>query len=392
MMSIPQSHRIIHLSLMVLLPLILAAPLRADPPTTSRAADCAPDFLTANIKDLENPDFFIREDASQRLMDCGPGLYSPLQEAFAKTTYHDLRRRIHEIVREVFLTQRLGPPRAFLGIQHTASNVQGQYDPRVPGDRTALSISHVFRGSAAHRAGLRPGDLIMMLNHVPGTVDQPALEFTNWFRQQRPGVQCTLGVFRGGLGMRFEMGKSAGFEPEDFRSIQAQVLRTQNDPRVPVGAAALQIQQLGKIDPRLGVNTGDLIVALDDQLLDPQNAWQLLMEWTGQFAKPGPGLLVDQDRNEQKRRDLRGLRGPRSRSLQILRGGQWLELSATLRRMPMFLQEQNPALTHTVDVAAAESAMSEFSDWWQTQFDTHGRLANPDDDPRWLLRPQRSWK
>jgi hypothetical protein len=364
--------------------------LSADPTTSSAPADCTPAFIASNMKALESPDFFIREEASQSLMDCGPGIYETLKQHFVDSPYQDVRRRIFEIAREVFLTQRLGPPRAFLGIQHTASNLRGQVDPRVPADRTALCINHVFRGSAAHRIGLRPGDLIMMLNNAPGTADHPALAFTDWFRQQRPGVKCKLGVFRGGVGLRFQMGDTAGFEPEDFRSIQAQVLRHQTDGRVPVGAGALQIQQLGKVDPRLGLKTGDLIVALDDQLIDAREPWQILMEWTGSYINAGPGAMNPQERMERKRPNPRS---PRSKSLQILRGGQWMELDATLRRMPMFLQEiQNPASTHTMNPAAIEPAIAEFNEWWRTQFDPQDRLTNPDEDPRWLLRPQRNWK
>ena len=108
----------------VLLVGFLAVPAIAQsrPATTAPAsAPLPPEAIDRLIRDLASPRWTVREAAGNALMDAGTPAYRALRSAFRETSSYEVRKRIKRVAMEIYLAEQLGPPRAFLGIQHRAT-------------------------------------------------------------------------------------------------------------------------------------------------------------------------------------------------------------------------------------------------------------------------------
>src|SRR5258706_16042734 len=101
------------------------------------------------IAELRSPVWRIRDEATSTLMEKGTEIFDPLRREFNRTRSYKTRRRIKDIPREVYLTDKLGPPMAFLGISHNAYDLRNVDEPRLEPGATALRIECVFPGTAA---------------------------------------------------------------------------------------------------------------------------------------------------------------------------------------------------------------------------------------------------
>lgn len=185
------------LTLLVAASLVMAADGPSAAPTTAPAADPSLDTLVVQLGD---PSYRKREAAAEALTDAGPSAYTPMRRAFRADPNYETRRRIYEVARRVFFTQKLGPPPAFLGIQLMQGAPQVELRPLYPSaaeDDFCVPIDAVINGTAADAAGLKQDDLIVALNGKPlkaRSADNPAL--TEWISRQRPGTRCELDVIR----------------------------------------------------------------------------------------------------------------------------------------------------------------------------------------------------
>jgi len=166
-------------------------------PTTAPAVDPSLDTLVGR---LGAPSYRKREAAAEALAEAGPAAYAPMRLAFGADPNYETRRRIYEVARRVFYTQKLGPPPAFLGIQLMQGAAQIELRPLYPAaaeDDYCVPVDAVINGTAADAAGLKQDDLIIARNGNPlkaPSADNPAL--TEWIGRQRPGTRCNLDVIR----------------------------------------------------------------------------------------------------------------------------------------------------------------------------------------------------
>src|SRR6185369_1667558 len=77
----------------------------------------APRPIPELVTQLNDPQWCLREAASEELMEYGPAAYEPLKTAFASGGSYEARRRIKEVVREIYLSKNGAPSLAFLGIR-----------------------------------------------------------------------------------------------------------------------------------------------------------------------------------------------------------------------------------------------------------------------------------
>lgn len=328
------------------------------------------------------------------LMNRGAGVYDELRKVLAGNSSYEVRWRIREIVRQIYLDEALGAAPAFLGIQHTGHAVPSEENPRVPPGVTGILITLVFPATSAERAGLRSGDIILSLNGEWATPVRPATSFTAWIASQAVGSHCSLGVLRGGIGRDLNRRRVTGFNPKRFAKLGVEVLGNGDDPRIPPGRAGILITDVTRGDPKLELARGDLIIGLNGAPIPQADAEQRFSDWSaGRMIAP----LSDED-VEGAVVLPRGLQRPGSErrhprpvpSAQILRGGRWIELQVVLGRWPPYLSDgrgrRSPAAAR-----AYREADAAFDTWWHDWLALpvagQPRGATVDDDRAWRLLP-----
>lgn len=322
-------------------------------------------------------------------MDSGPELYDALRAAFKQTRHFDTRRRIKEIAKEIYLTDKLGPPMAFLGISHNRFDLRCVDNPRIQPGCTALRIESVFPGTSADRGGLRPGDLLIAMNGKKATIDEPATNMTKWIAAQKPGTRCRLGILRGGEGLRLEAGRSKELDLGILGRLKTKILTHNDDPRVPEGGAGIRFLEGQRLGKDVFIKPSDLVIGLNDQLIPQDQADGILKRWVAQASKvataENEGELEIRIVNGRPQAVTKGI-GP---SIQIIRGGRWTELDIRLGRRPIYLRSPTqPAWP--ADPAAVEHATAAFETWWVDAFDPAGSFVEQaSSDPLWRLEPGR---
>lgn len=358
-------------------------PASPSPPSPSPS----PEAIDRLIRDLRSPRWSVREAACNALMDAGTAAYRGLRSEFRETNSYEIRKRIRQVAREIYLAEHLGPPRAFLGIQHggSATAAPDSGDLRVPPWASGLLLRDVFHGTGADRAGLLRGDLIMALNGRTGTKEYPAIEFTQWIASQRPGTVCVLNVIRGGEGVRLDLSVIAGFTPAAFSKARVGVVRHDDDPRVPYEAAGLLVEDDSTLDWKLKkedqphIAKGDLILALNDKPLPLEGTIEHFGLWCrGKLPEAAPDPAADP----------RTIAAPPKPGMHLLRGGKGFDMDVTLGRRPAHL-DQAMRLPRGAEPTEREQTLASFAAWWQETFDPQGLLADTaEEDPRWELEPR----
>lgn len=333
------------------------------------------------IRDLSSPVFRTRERAAAQLMDAGDRALPWLIQAFESRSSFDTRRRIKQIALEIYLTIHVAPPRAFLGISHLGYAGETKDDARIPIWGTGLLITDVFTGSAADIGEIRRGDIILMLDGKPSVGDYKATNFTDQIGRRRPGAPCTVGLLRGGEGLYLREGNTKGFDPADFAAGKYEVVRPEDDPRVLPGTTALRIIDASGLNPMLSLKTDDLVIALDDELLDPNAEDGGIGIWARKQSPPSPTQATEPNPLPPGV----GMRKLSRATAQILRGGTWYTMTVRLGRWPSYLNDWL-ARSRALDGASVAAALDGFEAWWGTTFDPKGNFGDrADGDRRWRM-------
>lgn len=354
----------------------------ADSPQAKRAAE-VPELIRA----LSSREAHQRDHAMTLLMEMGQECYGPLREAFNSTPYYDVRRRIRQIALEIYLTEHLGPPRAFLGISHKGQSVTEGMDGRVPAGGTALFITDVFKLSSAQRCGLQNGDLVVALNGKAGTLENQAIEFTRWIGEQAPGTKCEISIIRGGQGIKLIEAQNGAFRPNTLEPAEFRVLTHEQDARVQQGGAAILLERVRGVPIDVPVKDGDLIVALDEEPIPATGAAEMFQNWIegkwrgrGTFVRnPNIRMMIPQAPDEK------GMQ-----SAQILRGGQGLDIPVVLGRWPTYLPDLRQGAVRAGNPGQREQVIETFGAWWRETFDPDQKFSErADDDPNWQWQVDR---
>lgn len=367
-------------------------PVAPNPPSTTAAATTKPvPAMVANlINDLSSPDSHVRELATVTLMEMGPECYGPLRDAFRSTRLYDVRRRIRQVVLELYLTEHLGPPRAFLGISHRGTTVLEASESRVPPWATALYVTDVFKSSSAQRAGLQSGDLVLALNGKPGTLEYQALEFTRWIGDQAPGTRCEVFVLRGGKGHRLTSDGRGVFTPAALAPAKFEAVTHVKDARVPPGVGGILLTSVRGVPVELNVQDGDVILALDEDVIPADGTEQRYRDWIeGKWKGRGINRLAQIRQPIQLGRAQQQIPPDQMvQTAQILRGGEGIDLTVALGRWPTYLSDQAQGAPRAANAGQREHIIETFGSWWRETFDPDGIFAERADlDREWRLEP-----
>ncbi|MEK6644449.1 MAG: hypothetical protein AABZ08_11130 [Planctomycetota bacterium] len=357
--------------------------------TTPTTHDAGADQAAQLLADLSSPTFRIRDDATARLMEFGADVLGPLQRAFESTNLYDARRRMKEIAREVYLSDKLGPPSAFLGITHNRYDLRSAEEGRVPPGATAIRIESIFPGTSAERAGLLAGDLLIALNGNRATLESPASGIPKWISSKPPGTPCKFGVIRGGSGVRIEVGTRGNMvNVNKLARAPVSKVAAKDLPLLPPESAGLQIGEAVKLSDTVTLKAGDVIISVNDQPLPADDPRSFLLLWISTLTEAEGSTKPDE--MEVRMRNGRAQLVPRGApSIQIVRGGTYKELDARLGRRPAMLRGANPG-PWQADPAAVEHATQQFETWWSDVVDPNGSFSEQaSQDRRWRMENPR---
>ncbi len=134
-----------------------------------------------------------REEAAAALKRMGPDICDPLGEAYRNERQFEVRVRIKAIASDLFVAKHFPARKGFLGVR--LDIVTAARAPRLGRNQAAILVERIIAGTAAERAGLRVGDLIISLNGNPVTHDRNA--FTAHVQSLVPGTRVEMEVIRG---------------------------------------------------------------------------------------------------------------------------------------------------------------------------------------------------
>jgi len=331
------------------------------------------------VQHLDHVSWRVREDATNRLIEIGPPCYDALRAALRPDTSVEQRRRIRYVAREIYLNETMGPRGAFLGISHRAG-LRGAGQLAHPWE-AAILVTGIIRETAADRAGLAEGDLIIALNGRSAGPTYSAQEMVGWIAQQTPNTACTLGVLRGARFSRYDLG-SRELSQQAFQDAKFEVVAHGHDARIPEGGTAIRVTDVGARPNELGLAPGTLIIALDDKPIPTEQTLSGLERWIASLPAEPPG------EHEPLPRDRRGggaRRGDNDQRIQLLNAGEFFETDVLLGRRPYSMAA--PVIRADQGGRdALELAMEEFELWWVSEFEPQETGPGGPGDP-WRLHP-----
>lgn len=191
----------------------------ADPPADRPVSAIADDPLAASpepalaavieelIAKLGDSEYAVRADATERLIAIGLPAFPRLHDAYHKTDQLEVRLRIERIVHAAYMDHYLYRPNAFLGVAQARYTPTTDDDPRIPTGHIGIEVSSVIADSAAARAPLIEGDIIVAVDDEPlsGIGRQATVAFGELIRLRGPGAMIKLTILRGPQTMHVEL-------------------------------------------------------------------------------------------------------------------------------------------------------------------------------------------
>ena len=165
-----------------------AARLSAQPPDA--------ETVRALVERLGSGSFDEREEATHQLLDLGSAAFGVLEQSYCGTDDYEVRLRIRDIVELIFFHEELFSTIGFLGVQLRI--VDRAVDDRVPPGHTGVWLDRIVPDTAARRAGLRQGDLIVEMDGQPLPAGLTSAEFRRRIRDAGPGTLIRFTVDRNG--------------------------------------------------------------------------------------------------------------------------------------------------------------------------------------------------
>ncbi len=151
-----------------------------------------------SISLLGSPDYKNREAATTSLIEIGAPAFAKLREAYRQTEELEVRLRIEQVVRTAYLNHYVFDHNGFLGVQLDPLDQNNPKGPRLPGPESGVKIRMVVTQSAAARAELKVGDIIMSMNGITlSGVGQDAVNrFRERIRTTKPGTKVRFEILR----------------------------------------------------------------------------------------------------------------------------------------------------------------------------------------------------
>lgn len=321
------------------------------------------------IRDLGDSRWRVRESATERLIDIGPSCFEALRAAFRETDRYEVRRRIRRIAEDIRLEQESAGQPGFMGIQMDPASGR---DPRGSGPNRCIRVAGTIEGTAAERAGLRTGDLIVAINGKWFSDDFPSANFKTEIERLKAGGRCQIHLLRGGEGYTIESLLQA-VPPDELAALSVNSVTHEDDPRVAPGASGLRVEREDSATRALELRPGDLILGLNYELLPSSGPADHFKRWVSDIAQGVAGadraLSIEEPIPPIPRGISRRDRPRRGPSMRVLRGGEIIAVTVTLGRRPPPLRAELGANRPAVQNS------KELSTWWHDVFDPLGLVT-----------------
>ncbi len=172
---------------------------------------------------LGSPSFKEREAATTRLVEIGPKAFSRLRTAYGEGDDLEARLRIETVVREAYFRFHVYDRNGFLGISQARIPVEREDDKRIEQGHVGIKVSNVIKDTAAEKAELKEGDVIIALDGEPIIASgvQATAVFGESIRIRRPGARLTLTILRGRSDLEIEV--TLGSRPKFYYQNQGLV-------------------------------------------------------------------------------------------------------------------------------------------------------------------------
>jgi len=190
------------------------------PAATSRPAILQPpkaDQIPQLLKNLGHPSYKVRNEATERLkMVPRRQLTEPLARLFRTTKDYEVKLLIKEIAETVYLKEHA---EGFLGVALDPRAVRPQDEPRLAGEVMGIKVTRVVQGTAASRAGILRGDIIIAcdgkpLPTSPNAGNDASKGFREYIGAKNPDTRLRLDVLRGNRVLKIEL--QLGTRPEQY--------------------------------------------------------------------------------------------------------------------------------------------------------------------------------
>lgn len=175
--------------------------------------------ITALIEQLGSPAYTERMDATTVLIGLGPKTFSMLRDALHRHEDLEVRLRIEEIVREVYLRHYVYDRNAFLGISQNLIPKEHGDDSRIAVHHIGIEVRRILKNTAAEAAELKQGDIIIAVDNEPltGTGQEGVLAFGESIRIRGPGTSIHLTILRGRQQVEYDV--ALGARPKEYYNL-----------------------------------------------------------------------------------------------------------------------------------------------------------------------------
>jgi len=329
-----------------------------------------------HLAQLDHKDWEVREAATAELMSSDPSLLPDLVSYAAGDVSFDTRMRLRKVCQELYRTQRMGPSRAFLGIQNqqmswtTALAVPSINHP-IPVGHHVLVVSNVIDGTAAEEAGLKPDDMLVAIDGERALIDSAdQSRLTDLIGKKRPEALCNFSVIRGAEQQFLDIGRRGSLSPRYFAGMKVKLITAADYPVLAPGTCGLRVIDIGDVEPSIGIQIGDVIAMVNRVPFEPRSAQAQWDSWIGgsfdadvaatawnQSVPPLPPM---------------GLLQKRSTSMTLLRGGQLLEVRARLGRWPRHVLRDDQNRINRAAIERDKEIRAAFDVWWQERVPSIG--------------------
>ncbi len=172
--------------------------------------------IDALIARLGSPHYKEREAATLRLLEIGMAAFAQLSVAYQETDELEVRLRIERIVHEAYLNHHVYDRNGFLGISQSPVPIEHDNDNRIQENHVGIEVQRVIENTAAQRAQLRQGDVIIALDKEPVAAagSQVITAFGESIRLRGPGARVILTLLREGRQLDVEV--SLGTRPKEY--------------------------------------------------------------------------------------------------------------------------------------------------------------------------------
>ncbi|MCG3136390.1 MAG: hypothetical protein HJJLKODD_00222 [Phycisphaerae bacterium] len=152
--------------------------------------------LATWVEELAHPEYAVRQQAQEQLRALPIAALPHLHDIYLQLSDLEVRLQLASIAEDIACREVVMQSGGFIGISWQP--VDAVEDSRVPRDQFGVIVQRVLPGSAAERAGLAIGDLLLSMDGEKLMLDpKEPRDFARQIGSVPPGKRIKFGVMRG---------------------------------------------------------------------------------------------------------------------------------------------------------------------------------------------------